>query len=519
MIFSSLALMAVALNVPDIVINEKMPPYAEADRVYKDVAVQLDLSKSKVISFDFTCGNLRPFRGFTIHFKCGDKWIRQGVSPEKLSGSVERFSLPLADFVGYDKLSGGCSLTNVTAVRLSGWRYTAEETVADVTVRNFEMSETPLPKRKAVAPIPVDPLPPKAGERRIISCHRAWGCELDPGGRGWDEQIALLKRAGFTDIKPNLAWAGRTYYRSEVYPEDPVVSKFGDQLELCKAACRRHGMRLIAWKCCWNLGGKTGILAADPEYRARMAREGRLQVDASDLKTGVPHLNVLCPNHPDNIREETASLLELAKKGVDGIQLDYIRYYSDGTCVCPRCRDIFERRIGRAVTNWPAVVTSDPALKAVWREFRCETISSFVKDVVTIIRRECPGVEIMASVVPSSGRARYSVGQDWGLWAREKWLDCVVTMGYAPWYALYRESRLGVVLQEKNPITVFPGVGLGVWPKSNGRNGIRLREQILAVRELGFGGFNLFEWSPEAERNLGVFANLALEDHEKTRKE
>ena len=507
--FLTTLLMAVALNVPEIVIHEKMPPYAEADRVFKDVAVQLDLSKAKTVSFDLTCGNLRPFRGFAIHFKCGDKWIRQTVSPEKPSGSVERFSLSLADFVGYDKLSPGCSLTDVTVVRLSGGRYTAEETVADVVARNFAMSEAPLPKKKFVAPIPVEPIPAKAGERRIISCHRAWGCDSDPGGRSWDEQIAMLKQAGFTDIKPNLAWAGRTYYKSGVYPADPVVAKFGDQLELCKAACRKHGMRLIAWKCCWNLGSKTGRLAPDPAYRARMVREGRLQVDATDLKTGVPHLNVLCPNHPVNIREETASLVELAKKGVDGVQLDYIRYYSDGTCVCPSCRGIFERRIGQTVANWPSAVLSDPTVKAAWREFRCETISSFVKDVAAIVRRECPGVEIMASVVPSSGRSRHTVGQDWGRWAREGWLDCVVTMGYAPWHSLYRESRLGVVQQEKNPITVYPGIGLGVWPRSDGRNGIRLREQVLAVRELGFGGFNVFEWSPEAERNLKVFGKLA----------
>ena len=33
----------------------------------------------------------------------------------------------------------------------------------------------------------------------------------------------------------------------------------------------------------------------------------------------------------------------------------------------------------------------------------------------------------------------------------------------------------------------------------------RLREQVLAVRELGFWGFCLFEWSSHAKNNLGVF--------------
>ena len=501
MLFSTM-LLATALNVPEIVIHEKLPPYSETDRIFKDVPVQLDLSLAKAISFDFTCGNLRPFRGFMLYFKCGEEWIQHAVTPEKLSGSVEHFEFPFDEF-GVDKLPDMNSLTNVTVVRFAGGRYTAEETMADIVVRNFEMSGTPLPKKGIVPPIPVEPLPAKPGERRLISCHRAWGKDIEPGGASWDEQIAEISRAGFTDFKLNVALAGKAYYKSDVYPEDPVVEKYGDQLELCMAACRKHGLKFHAWKCNWNMG--RGV---SPKYRERMVREGRLSLDASDLKTGVPHLNTLCPNHPDNIREEKASMVELAKKGVDGIQFDYIRYYSGGTCVCPRCRVLFESRIDHTVANWPSAVSSDPDLKTKWKQFRCDTISSFVKDVVEIVRRDCPKVEISASVIASSERAKYTVGQDWGLWAREGWLDFVLTMGYAPSYSLFRESRLGVVLFEKNPVTVYPGIGLGVWPKSDGRNGVRLREQILAVRELGFKGFYLFEWTSETERNLDVFSGL-----------
>ncbi len=496
-------LMAMALNVPEIVIHEKLPPYPEANRVFKDVTVQLDLSKAKSISFDFTCGNLRPFRGFTLYFKCGSQWIQHDVMPEKLSGSVENFRFPLEEF-GVDKLSGANSITNVTAVRFAGTRYTAEETLADVVVKNFEITETPLPKRRVSSPIPVEPLPAKAGERRLAWCHRAWGRDREPGKSTWDEQIDELKRAGFTDILPNMSWAGRAYYKSEVYPEDPTVAKYGDQLELCKAACRKHGMKMHVWKCCWNMGG--GLRAPLTEYREKLAREGRLQFDVSDVKTGVPHLNWLCPTHPDNIREETAAMVELAKKGVDGIHFDYIRYNGGGSCICPRCRRLFEERIGHAVPNWPTAVSSVPELKAAWTKFRCDTISSFVKGVVEIVRRDCPNVEISAAVLASSERAKYTVGQDWGNWAKSGWLDFVCTMGYAPWYSLFLESRVGVVLQEKNPVTVYPGIGLSVWPKSDGRNAVRLREQILAIREMGFKGFCLFEWTAEAESNLGIFA-------------
>jgi len=65
-----------------------------------------------------------------------------------------------------------------------------------------------------------------------------------------------------------------------------------------------------------------------------------------------------------------------------------------------------------------------------------------------------------------------------------------------------------VILQEKNPITVYPGIVLGVWPKTDGRDGIRLREQVLAIRELGVKGFCLFEWAADARTKLDVFRGV-----------
>lgn len=491
--------LAAVLNIPDIVIREPLPPCGEALRVNRDTPVKLDLSKAKAISFDVTCANLRPYRYFTIYFKCGESYLGHRVEPVRPSGTVEHFEFPIEEF-GVDRLKPGESLADVSCVRFSGWRNSAEDALADIVVSNFQMSETPLPKKPPAKLVAAEKIPARSGERRLAWCHRAWGRDKKPGV-SWDEQIASLKKAGFTDVLPNLCRAGLAGFKSDVYPSDPKAMAQGDQLEACLAACRRHGLKLHVWKCCWNLGRNP-----DASYRERLAKAGRLQFRFADVEKGVPSTNWMCPTHPDNVKDETAAMVELAKKGVDGIHFDYIRYPDQETCACPRCRTLFEKRLGRTLANWPSCVVSDRAVAEAWRRFRCDNITAYVKGVAEAVRRECPKVEISAAIRTSAELATYSVAQDWATWAKAGWLDFVCTMGYTSSYTLFRESRLGTVLHEKLPVKVYPGIGVSVWPRRDGLDEVRLREQVLATREAGFGGFCIFEWTPRMEKLLPLFA-------------
>ena len=109
MTFVCALMLGSALNVPEIVIREPIPPCIKSLRVNRDVPVNLDLSKAKVISFDMICKDLRPFANFTIYLKCGDTSISHSFSPIQPAGTLEHFEFPIEAF-GVGKLKHDDSL-------------------------------------------------------------------------------------------------------------------------------------------------------------------------------------------------------------------------------------------------------------------------------------------------------------------------------------------------------------------------------------------------------------------------
>jgi uncharacterized lipoprotein YddW (UPF0748 family) len=93
-----------------------------------------------------------------------------------------------------------------------------------------------------------------------------------------------------------------------------------------------------------------------------------------------------------------------------------------------------------------------------------------------------------------------NVGQDWPSWCREGLLDFVCPMDYVESPALFR----GQVVPQKRiagKVPVYPGIGLSTW-RNDGRDAVRLAKQILIVRELGLGGFTVFNFDRRAEKAL-----------------
>ena len=329
---------------------------------------------------------------------------------------------------------------------------------------------------------------PKTGEHRAFWCHSAWGLG---GGRTWDESVRILKENGFNALMPNLAWGGAAFYRLKVLPAAAEVATQGDALEQCLAACRKYGVACHVWKVCWNMGS-----CVDPVFSAKMAATNRTQVAyGGESKPGW-----LCPSHPDNQKMETEAMVELAKKGVDGIHFDYIRYPDGNHCFCAGCRARFEAMAGGTVTNWPGDVRKDERLKKLWLEFRTSNISFVVRTVSQRVRAEAPGVKISAAVFPSAETSPTNVGQDWTAWCRAGWLDFVCPMDYVESSALFR-NQVATQMRLVGKVPIYPGIGLSTW-RHDGREAVRLAKQILAVRELGVEGFTVFNFDRRAEKVL-----------------
>ena len=293
-----------------------------------------------------------------------------------------------------------------------------------------------------------------------------------------------------------MAWAGAAFYPSKVLPVSPTVARSGDQLAACLAACRAHGVECHVWNVCWNLGHH-----ASKKHVAAMASAGRTQVRFDGTKRD----GWLCPSHPDNLAMEIRSFAELARKGVDGIHFDYIRYPDDSHCFCPGCRARFEARYGLSLTNWPEQVRLDPSIKAQWREFRITNITALVRGVSTLVRKESPGVKISAAVFQNPATNPSAIGQDWADWCRAGYLDFVCPMNYSYDSPVAYKGTVFAQMRalDGSKALMRPGIGLSCWQDRS--RDIRMAVgEILAVREAGLDGFCIFNLDARAEHLLPV---------------
>ena len=338
-------------------------------------------------------------------------------------------------------------------------------------------------------------IPSRSGERRLIWCHSAWGLG---GTNDWDSTCRFIRANGFTDLIVNLAWGGCAFYPSRVLPQ--AEAERGDALAQCRAACRKHGIKMHVWKVCWNLGRATDKSFADAAIAA-----GRVQRTRSG-SFGEKIWN--CPSDPHNQQLEIEAMTELAlEKDVDGIHFDYIRYPGSEFCFCDGCRRRFEARIGRPVENWAKDTSSAGALAQEWAAFRCANISRVVQEVQARVRAARPRVEISAAVFRDPVRDPFGVGQEWVRWCREGWLDFVCPMDYvkkpkryAAQIALQREA----LTQAGSKAKFYPGMAFMCSHFGQPLSPLVVAQEIVAVREAGLEGFTLFSLSRAAENVLPI---------------
>lgn len=452
-----------------------------------DVDHKFDIPETGHVTFDFTCSNIEPCLHFTLHARKGSNWISYSFTPDIVSGEKKQIVITRKDWNLKELPNGKLDdWKGFDGLRFSIWRAVDKAFSVKCSLENFTVHAEPapvVPKRIAAK------LPPRANERRLAWCHRAWGMS---DKASWDYTIRKLKQSGFTDVIPNMCRPGGAYYESNVLPVMPYVKEHGDQLEACLKACRKYGVKCHVWKVNWNIGKSHGHVKGFVE---KMRKAGRLAVDSAGKDT-----RWLCPSHPDNRRTEVDAMLELAAKGVDGIHFDFIRYQWMNMCYCNVCKNAFEEKYGK-VPSWPKSVILDGDSRSIsdlqkkYVQFRCDNITAVVREVSEKVRREYPNVTISAAVLKRGGENdRVSMAQDWGLWCREKYLDFVCPMSYETSLPFFRRC---IERAQKNAAGVkcYPGIGYSVM-KPRGDKPAMLAEQVQAVRDAGFDGFTVFEYTP-----------------------
>lgn len=325
----------------------------------------------------------------------------------------------------------------------------------------------------------------QASEFRGLWDHSGLG--LYPGD--WDRTCRIAASHGFTDIFPNVQWAGLAHYESDLLTRSAVWRRHGDQVAQAVRAAHRHGLKLHAWKICWKLGA-----IPDAEIRRLTAAE-RLQRD-DDGKV----LHWLCPSNPENVAQELAGIRELlVRYDLDGIHLDYIRFPGPDACYCKGCRLRFEAEIGRRVERWPDDARTGllAARHEHWRRAQINRLVQGVRDAVDATGRR---IRVSAAVYGKYPSCARSVAQDWGIWLRSEMVDFVCPMNYTTNLSEFVQLTRTQLALPRARGRVCPGIGATA--SMNRLGPMAVIDQIRATRQEGAAGFALFQLDRALETEI-----------------
>ena len=294
-----------------------------------------------------------------------------------------------------------------------------------------------------------------------------------------DETCRTLAQHGFNTLFEPLMTVA----------DNPALDRpFQARIARAVALARTNGLSLHAWVVCWSLDGLSPDLVAT--YRA----QGRLMQDANGNS-----LNWLCPSHPTNRALLLTNLVDLARRDIDGIHLDYIRYPARTACFCPASRAAFERFHGHSVPNWPADVLPGGPLESRFDQFRRDDLSAFVAEAAQTLRSIRPGIRFSAAVYPTPESAADN-GQDWPRWLRDGSLDFAAPMLYTTDSFRFSTWLDGAIAAAPSPAHILPGIGSGA--DESQLDALGAARQISAARQRNTLGYALFQLDSDLLNHL-----------------
>ncbi|NCA82216.1 MAG: hypothetical protein EOM72_05665 [Opitutae bacterium] len=336
--------------------------------------------------------------------------------------------------------------------------------------RDRDRYRAEIGRRDALAVATSRRLPAPSDEFRAV-----WAQPLPPALRR--ETFRQLADHGLHAVFEHVATAGDVLDGAR---EQPLAQALAD--------ARAAGLQLHAWCIAWSLHDLPA------ERVAALRAQNRLMQDVQGNE-----LPWLCPSRTENRQLLIEACADLARRGVAGIHLDYVRYPARDGCYCPATRAAFETRLGRAVDSWPADVHPGALLAAEFDEFRRDEMTAFVAAAAAAVRAVDPSIRCSAAVFPlPEAVAQY--GQDWPAWLRAGHLDCVVPMLYDPLASRFADLLDRCLAASPAPGKILPGIGISA--DHSQLDALAAAEQIHASRARQAAGFVFFHLDAALQRLL-----------------
>ena len=329
-----------------------------------------------------------------------------------------------------------------------------------------------------------EPLPAPAPDEIRAAWHTSAAARHP---RGWDGLMEKLSKLGINTLFVHWQSAGTALYKTR-------SSGRTDPLADALAAGKKQGVSVHAWVTCWTLDG------ADANQTAQLTREGRLMRDSSGNT-----LPWLCPSLPENRALIIDGLRDLARHGVQGIHLDYVRYPDSQGCYAAATRRAFEAELGKPVTTWPADVLPGGGQAAAFQHFRCATITAFVREAHDAVRAINPSIRLSAAVYTPDSAIGF--GQAWPDWVRDGLIDFACPMIYTENESDFTTALDTCILAVPQPQKALVA-GIGTGTDASQLDAAATSQQVRQVRSRHLSGFGFF--ALDDELITAILPNLTL---------
>ncbi|NYH91910.1 family 10 glycosylhydrolase [Actinopolymorpha rutila] len=337
-------------------------------------------------------------------------------------------------------------------------------------------------------------------ESDAVEARAVWHRPTETSPAAVDATVAAMASAGFNQLYLETFWGGQTIYPSAFTDQNPAFAGW-DPLVAYVAAADRHGVHLHLWVHSFFIGFSGGDAGAGPVVRDHPEwlvkdRAGRV------VSTTEPGYYFLDPAIPAARAWLLRVFTEAASRyDVPGVQLDYIRYPSQGSTsdqvssYNDLARARFEERYGAD----PAQLHPGDTLYQTWLDWQTEQVTTFVREA----RAALPKGTILSSALETTDNAAdvAKFHQDFASWVRARLLDVVVPEVYSVGTGDVHDRSADFVTQ----VGTNAFTSIGIAPSFLAAPAEASVWQVVAAREAGATGQAHFVWhSLDAEHQAAL---------------
>jgi uncharacterized lipoprotein YddW (UPF0748 family) len=289
---------------------------------------------------------------------------------------------------------------------------------------------------------------------------------MRPGRRrtadDWKRLFERIERAGIDAVIPEVYNGSTALFE---HP-NPLVPSRAAVLEEMIPLAHAAGLQVHAWM--WTVPcTNREVIAQHGDWYA----VNGLGEPAHTKPAYVNYYKFLCPRRPE-AREFIAGNVEALANipALDGVHLDYVRlpdvilakglwakydivqdreYPQYDYCYCEYCREQFQQQTGID----PLRDLPDPAAHAAWRQFRYDSVSGLVRDVLAP-RARAQGKAISAAVFPNWQYVR----QAWHTWGLDAYLPMLYHSFYEEGIPWIGDQTRAAIDRLTSPSAIYPGL-------------------------------------------------------------